>query len=111
MQAEAAAAFFERRDEIGEEAAARSADGVAERNGAAQPIDPVGIGTRFPKPREHGRGERLVDLEGVDGKSRVGIVTFVQYRHFFGQFQSGYLTHGLFDFARLSRRTPGAFDK
>ena len=48
LQAEAAAAFFERRDEIGEEAAARSADGVAERNGAAQPIDPVGIGTRFP---------------------------------------------------------------
>jgi superoxide dismutase, Fe-Mn family len=25
----------------------------------------------------------------------VGIVTFAQYRHFFGQFQSGYLTHRL----------------
>jgi hypothetical protein len=36
LQAEAAAAFFARRDEIGEEAAARSADGVAERNGAAR---------------------------------------------------------------------------
>ena len=36
LQAEAAVAFFERRDEIGEEAAARSADGVAERTGAAR---------------------------------------------------------------------------
>jgi hypothetical protein len=26
---------------------------------------------------------------------RNGIVTFAQYRHFFGQFQSGYLTHRL----------------
>jgi hypothetical protein len=76
----------------------------------ARQIDPVGIGTRFPKPPEHGRGEPLVDLEGVDGKSRVGIVTFANIDTFLGN-SVRLPDPRIIDFARLSPRTPGAFDK
>jgi hypothetical protein len=60
----------------------------------------VGTGRQESAPKggaSHGRERnvRFTSIRDVASMPRAGIVTFAQYRHFFGQFQSGYLTHRL----------------
>jgi hypothetical protein len=49
----------------------------------------IEIVSRSPPARCHGQ------IRAGHLKHLTGIVTFAQYRHFFEQFQSGYLTHRL----------------
>ena len=51
---------------LGEQDGAGAAERVAEGDGAAVGVDPVEVGAELLGPRQHDRGERLVDLEDVD---------------------------------------------
>ena len=64
--AEAAAAPAQLVDERAEDAGARGADRVAERDGAAVDVDAVLVDAEHPDRVQRHRGERLVDLPQVD---------------------------------------------
>ena len=65
-QAQVGFAQFQFGDHAGDQARPGGADGMSERDRSAVDVDPFGVGFQFALPRQHHRGERLVDLEQVD---------------------------------------------
>ena len=66
LQTVAAAGALELVEQRGHQASAGAAERMAERDRAAVDVDLAHVGVQLLLPREHDRGERLVDLDQVD---------------------------------------------
>ena len=74
-------------------------------------IIPTGFGEKPGLKLRFGALIHAILAAADDEDAALGTVTFAQYRHFFGAISVRLPDPQIIDFARLSRRTPGAFDK